>query len=197
MKDVLTKIILNIKEAVTIPHCGRFFVFIGILFVLIACDENRKDLLKEEVYEGPIMDMDSISTLMTDSGKLVLKLTAPRQVDFENGDREWPEGLYVEYFAGNAVPSSTFRSDYAIKYAESNLYKGEGNVIVKNLENGDELNTEELFWDPEKEIFYTEKFVTILSDGEIHTGEGLTANQDFTSYKILKPSGSLILEEEF
>ena len=149
------------------------------------------------MYEGPIMDMDSITTMMTDSGKMVLRLQAPRQLDFENGDREWPEGLYVEYFSDSPTPTSTFRSNYAIKYAEKNLYKGEGNVIVKNLQNGDELNTEELFWDPRKEIFYTEKFVTILTDGEIHTGEGLTANQDFTSYKILKPSGSLILEEDF
>jgi LPS export ABC transporter protein LptC len=168
---------------------------LGILFYIISCD-TRKELLTEEVYEGPVTDMDSIFTMMSDSGKLVLTLKAPKQLDYENGDREWPNGLYIEYYTGE-VPSSTFRSNYAIKKAESNLYKGEGNVIVRNLENGDELNTEELFWDPQKELFYTDKFVTIQSEGEIHTGEGLRANQDFTSYKILKPSGSLILEEEF
>jgi len=176
--------------------CGRFLILTGFFFLSWSCEE-RKDLLKAEVYEGPITEMDSVKTMMTDSGKMVLRLSAPKQQDFENGDREWPSGLFLEYFDDSGLPSSTFRSNYAIKIAEENLYMGEGNVIVKNLQNGDELNTEQLFWDPNNETFYTEKFVTIISDGEVHTGEGLTANQDFTSYQILKPSGTLQIEEEF
>jgi hypothetical protein len=36
-----------------------------------------------------------------------------------------------------------------------------------------------------------------VSEGEIHTGEGLRANQEFTSYQILEPSGTINLREEF
>ena len=53
-----------------------------------------------------------------------------------------------------------------------NLYRAEGNVIVKSYEKKDELNTEELYWDQTNEKFYTDKFVTINSDDEVHTGEG-------------------------
>lgn len=185
----------NIKTA-TVSTAGRFLFLMVIFFGIQAC-EDRKELLQKELYEGPLMDMDSIRTMMTDSGNIVIRLTAPKQQDFENGDRVWPKGLFLEYFDEEGRVMSTFRSNYAIKLGDDNLYRGEGNVIVKNIENGDELNTEELFWDPEKEIFYTDKFVTIMSDGEIHTGEGLEANQDFSSYRIMKPSGSLQLEEEF
>jgi LPS export ABC transporter protein LptC len=187
---------LKNSKAASVTTVGRFLIVLTVFFVIQSC-EDRKELLQKEVYEGPLMDMDSIRTMMTDSGKIVIRLTAPKQQDFENGDRVWPEGLFLEYFDDEGRVQSTFKSNYAIKKAEENLYRGEGNVIVKNIENGDELNTEELFWDPEEEIFYTDKFVTILSDGEIHTGEGLEANQDFSSYRIMKPSGSLLLEEEF
>jgi len=168
--------------------CGRFFIA-AMLLTIFAC-EGRKELLQREIYDGPIMEMDSVFTMISDSGKLILKLSAPKQKDFENRDRSYPLGLYLQYFK-DTRPVCTFRSNSAYFDSEQNLWKGEGNVVVKNLENGDELNTEELFWNPKEETFFTDKFVTIQSDGEIHTGEGLTASQDFSYYQILKPSGTL------
>jgi hypothetical protein len=51
------------------------------------------------------------------------------------------------------------------------------------------LSTEELNWDPQKQIVFTDKFVVIETPTEILKGEGLEANQNFTKYKILKPTG--------
>lgn len=160
----------------------------------MACS-GRKELLDEPLYEGPMISMDTIHTKMSDSARITMILKAPKQNNFEGGDREWPASLYLEYLDDNGEIISTFRADYVYYTAKENLYRSEGNVVVKNLDNNDELNTEELFWDPSKELFYTERFVTIQSDGEIHTGEGLSANQDFSSYTILKPQGTIAVEE--
>lgn len=124
-----------------------------------------------------------------------MHMKAPRQNDFESGDTEWPEGLFLESFGDEGESTTTFMANYVYFTRAENIYRAEGNVVVKNLENGDELNTEELFWNPEKEEFYTDKFVTIKSDEEVHTGEGLRANQDFTYYRILKPTGSFVLDD--
>lgn len=171
-----------------------FLLSVLWLFVLVACT-HRKNLIDQKLYEGPLSSMDSINTLLSDSAKLVMRMKAPRQNDFENGDTEWPFGLFLESFGEAGQSKTTFRANYVYYNKNDNLYRAEGNVIVRNLANGDELNTEELFWNPSDEKFFTEKFVTINSDGEIHTGEGLKANQDFTSYRILKPSGSFLLEK--
>ena len=157
--------------------------------------ERRKELLNQEIYNGPIMEMANINTMMTDSGKLILRLKAPDQLQFQNGNKSWPTGLILEYYSSPEKPVFTFRSNLADFNAKGNLYKGEGNVIVKNLETGDELNTELLFWSPGEEKFYTDNFVTIISEGEVHTGKGLSANQDFSSYKILEPAGTIQIEE--
>lgn len=134
---------------------------------------------------------------MSDSAKLVFHMTAAKENSFENGDAEWPKGLFLESFGHEGQSKTSFRANYVYYTKADNLYRSEGNVIVQNLATGDELNTEELFWNPSKkgEEFYTEKFVTIKSEDEVHTGEGLKSNQDFTSYRILKPSGSFVLEE--
>mgnify|MGYP001942386180 CR=1 FL=1 len=151
---------------------------------------------EQKLYEGPTLTMDSISTMMSDSAKVIVKLKAAKQNNLQNGDQEWPESIYLEYLDKNGEVISTFRADYVIYTEKERIYRAEGNVVVTNSENGDELNTEELFWDPNKEEFYTERFVTIKSGDEVHTGEGLRADQDFSFYKIMKPEGTILIEEE-
>lgn len=183
---------LPTKPKTVIAFCGRFFV---ILLIVFGCS-TKEDIADKPIYTGPIMSLDSVKTALSDSGLVVLRKFAPKEDHFENRDTEWEKGLFLQYFDKQGNLSSTFKSDYAFYQAEANLYKGVGNVIVQNVTNGDQLNTEELFWDPTNEQFYTEKFVTIRTEDEIHTGEGLTANQDFTSYTILKPSGTFTIEDQ-
>ena len=63
------------------------------------------------------------------------------------------------------------------------------------VDTNDVLNTEELLWYPNDEKFITDKFITIKTENELHKGEGLESNQDFSSYKIMKPMGSIQLDE--
>ena len=175
----------------------RFFVW--AIVCLLACMgiscEDKKDILNQEVYEGPTISMDSIFTKMSDSARVRVILKAPKQNIFETGDREWSKGLYLEYLDKDGTILSTFKADYVYYTSQDDLYKAEGNVVVTNSDTGDELNTEELFWDPSKEEFFTERFVTIQEGDNIHTGEGLTADQDFSNYKIHKPQGTMFLDD--
>lgn len=174
---------------------GRFFVLGLLLLLVITACQDRKELVNQALYEGPLVSMDSIYTKMSDSARVKVRLKAVKQNNFDGGDREWPKSLFLEYLDKEGKIISTFRADYVYYTAKDNLYRAEGNVVVKNIEEGDELNTEELFWSPKDEEFYTDRFVTIQSEDEVHTGEGLRADQDFSTYKILKPQGTLLIEE--
>ena len=162
--------------------------------MLFSC-ESRKELVNQKLYEGPVIAMDSVYTMLSDSGKVVMILQAKKQFDFENDDREWPEGMFLQYLDDLGNVETTFKADYVYYTAKEDVYRGEGNVEVINSDTGDELTTEELFWYPGKEEFFTERFVTILSEGEVHTGDGLVAQEDFSSYTITNPSGTINLEE--
>ncbi|MGI8599360.1 MAG: LPS export ABC transporter periplasmic protein LptC [Chitinophagaceae bacterium] len=78
---------------------------------------------------------------------------------------------------------------------ENDLYAGKGDVVLKSFEKEQQLNTEELYWKQSEQNVFTDKFVRIESEGEILTGEGLTAKQDFSSYRILKPTGTFTMPE--
>ncbi|MFY0600817.1 MAG: LPS export ABC transporter periplasmic protein LptC [Cyclobacteriaceae bacterium] len=189
----------NLKKTISELIFDRFFV-LSVVFlltmILFSSCQKRKELINQELYDGPTITMDSVYTKLSDSGQLVMILKAQKQLDFENDDREWPKGMYLEYLDDFGEVESTFEADYVYYTAEEDVYRGEGNVVVQNIESGDELTTEELYWSPAEEKFYTDRFVTIVSDDEVHTGEGLEADEDFESYKIMNPSGTLKVEED-
>ena len=184
----------RIKDATRNLFSGRFLV-LGLFVIALACNQ-RKDLIDQPLYEGPLSSMDSAITQMSDSGIVVMKLVTPTQNNFENGDQEWPEGFRIEWYNLRGQITSYFSANYVYLTKAENLYRAEGNVVVKSYAKNDELNTEELFWDRTEEKFYTDKFVTINSEDEVHTGEGMESNQDFTEYRILKPNGTFTLEDD-
>ena len=92
--------------------------------------------------------------------------------------------------------SSTLESNYCYYYSVEDRWRVLGNVIVKSIENDEQLNTEELYWEPKKEIVYTDKFVRVETEGRILMGEGLEAKQDFSWWKIEKGKGDIYLDEE-
>ncbi len=196
MKDVRqTDIILNKTLNATWKVLPGRFLVLGLWVVFLACNQ-RKDLIDQPLYEGPLSSMDSAITQMSDSGLVVMKLETALQNNFENGDREWPSGFRIHWYNKRGQVTSFFTANYVYFTKAENLYRAEGNVIVKSYANQDELNTEELFWNQTEEKFFTDKFVTIKSDDEVHTGEGMQSNQDFTEYRILKPNGTFTLEDD-
>ena len=96
-----------------------------------------------------------------------MKMEAPKQFDFGNGDREFPEGLYLEFYE-DGVQTSSLRADYCYYTAKDDLYKATGNVVIERVDNKDRLDTEELYWNQRKEDVFTDKYVIIQQGGETH-----------------------------
>jgi len=70
------------------------------------------------------------------------------------------------------------------------------NVVVENIEKGERLNTEELFWDRQKEFIYSNKFVKLTTGEQVITGDGLTSVEPFDELIILNPKGLIEVNEE-
>lgn len=162
--------------------------------IMGACTSQNEELLKLPKYEGPVAETYDVSMLYSDSAVVKLKVEAPIRFAFENGDSEFPEGIYIEFYDNTGDTTNTLKANYCYYTAEENVYKATGDVIVKGLKNKEQLNTEELFWSPQREKIYTEKFVRIETENEITMGHGLEASQDFSTYTIKKSSGSISLD---
>ena len=158
--------------------------------VVTSCydDQHSADDFKE--YEGPSLEVTDAESLFSDSAVVRIKFTAQRQLQYENGDQEFPEGIYIESYETDGSKTSTIIADRGHFDQEENKYTAEGNVVVENLKSGETLKTEILYWEPREKKIHTDRYVEVASQEEVIMGEGLTAKEDFSSYRILKPTGS-------
>lgn len=167
---------------------------LSLLFTaLSAC--TQKQTSEPVEYTGPLREAADVDMLHAENDKIKSKLKAKRILEFKNGDREFPEGLYLEFYDVNGKLTSSLRANHAYYFKKENRWRGRGNVEVKNLEKNQQLNTEELFWDPTSKKIFTEKFVTIKLETEVIYGTGLDALQDLSSYTIKKPEGDFEIKD--
>jgi len=172
----------------------RFVYLILIVFIWMGCNEVH-DESEMPIYEGPILELTNATTYYSDSSVVRIKLQAPKQLEFENKDREFKEGIYLEFYEPDGSLSSNLSANYCYYYAGEDKWRALGNVVVKNIANKEQLDTEELFWVPDDEIVYTNKFVRIETEGEIIMGEGLEAKQDFSWWTLEEMRGTIYLDE--
>ncbi len=159
--------------------------------LILGCQNTQETLDEVEVYEGPVYEVADLKLWYSDSAVVRLMVEASLMKEFENGDQEYPEGIYVEFYEEDSTVSSTLRGDQAYFTKETNTYRTFGNVRLESIKKAQKLTTEELFWNVDDQKVYTDKFVIIETAEDVLHGEGLTADQDFSNYRILKPTGEL------
>lgn len=157
------------------------FILLGLVF--FSCRESvDPEALK--VYDGPINSATNIFLVHSDSAIVRSEITAARQLEFQNGNLEFPEGIEIKFFTKDGILETTMIADRGYYMKNENLYRGEGNVQVKNLIKDQSLKTEEIFWNQAQKKIYTEKFVTIQDPQKIINGTGMDADDNFANYRI-------------
>lgn len=176
------------------PQRWPSFLFFTLFSVtlLISCDQTGHQRILE--YNGPVREGDSIEMRYAEEDELKIRMTAGKVRQFDNGDREFPDGFFVEFFDSAGI-TSTLAANNAYYYKSTNKWRAQGKVQLKSLVKNEQLNTEELFWYPSTKKVYTEKFVTIRTGSEVIYGTGLDATQDLSSYQIRKVEGEFEVDE--
>jgi LPS export ABC transporter protein LptC len=172
------------------------FVKTGLFIVAALAAACNNSELKEPVeYTGPQRKVENVELYYSEKSMVKVKMQAPEVHEFLNGDREFPRGVYLEFYNEFGKLESTLRANQAYFFKKENQWRGRGKVEVKNIEKNEQLNTEELFWKPAEERIYTDKFVTIRQQGDVIYGDGLEAKQDMSDYVIKKPVGEFEVED--
>ena len=170
-----------------------------ILLILISLSAFQRCRQKETValveYTGPLREAADVEMLYSEKDRIKVKMHAKKILEFKNEDKEFPDGLYLEFFDEFGVKTSTLKANSAYYFKEKNQWRARGNVEVVNLAKKQQLNTEELFWKPDTKKIFTEKFVTIKLENEVIYGTGLDAVQDLSTYTIKKPEGEFEIKD--
>lgn len=193
----------QIKHSINNNYIIRIlFPGILILYFLVSCSNEKKDYINMPFDRDsiPIMQTDSVTTLISDSGIIRYKVTTAEWLYFDNTTSpHWffPKGIYVEKFDSLFRKEVTIKADTAWNYLQKHEWKLKGNVLVKNT-NDETIKTEELNWNEEMQLVYSSKYVEINRPGKMTLqGIGFQANQSMTDYKIFNPFDSpFYIEDE-
>ncbi|MDF9799866.1 LPS export ABC transporter protein LptC [Catalinimonas alkaloidigena] len=174
----------------------RRAIILGLFCVCVACSDDGQSPDDFKGYDGPVMEATDVELLHSDSAIVIVRLTADRQWEFENQDREFPEGIFIEFFEKDETKEASIKANHGYFNKQENKYTATGDVVVQNYKSNERLETEVLHWEPNKNEIYTDRYVEIITNGDVLMGEGLTSDESFTDWQILKPKGTLPLNEQ-
>lgn len=193
MRKQVWKFIFFLRQAQSITICFVRYLLLALPLCLGGCSTHENGPVIE--YTGPLQEAEEVEMYYTENQTIKVKLIAKKVLQYQNGDREFPEGIYLEFYDEFGNISSTLRANTAYYFQEQDKWRGQGNVIVKNILKSEQLNTEELFWKPDTKKIFTEKFVTIKLQTEVIYGTGLDAAEDLSTYTIINPEGEFDVDE--
>jgi LPS export ABC transporter protein LptC len=166
---------------------------ISIVLLCIACESNFKDVQKMGVSEfTPSGDADSINLKYTDSGRITANLISPKMLDYATVEfpfTEFPKGMHLTLYDKNG--KQTFiEANYAVSHKNTDLIDLQGKVKISN-QQGNQLETEQLYYDQKNEWFFTEKMFKFTSPKGVSYGEGIDFSKDFKKVNSKKITGQV------
>jgi LPS export ABC transporter protein LptC len=178
-----------------------YYILVCILITVSACsDYAEKNVAKMLQSDTTIFTQEgkNVTINYTDSGHLKAKIFAKQLIGFKKDGQDivrMPQGISGNFYNDSGAIESYLTAEKGISYQTQKIMEVTQNVQVMN-NKGEKLNTEKLIWDQKKQIIYTDKFVRITTKKEILTGDGLTTKQDFSNMQILKPRGTIQLDQD-
>lgn len=179
----------------------KYILFSAVLFATLSCEndiEKIKAITREPDY--PVQTGFDVKLIYTDSTKLKTIIESPEVHYYtftEEPYYEFPLGFEIFLFDENENEHYQITGNYGKALIEQGLWEAQNNVIALNVQTGEKLNTEQLFWDQNNQKIYSHKFTKITNGNGVFYGEqGFESNESFTSWRLIGTKGTVNVKEE-
>jgi len=171
-----------------------YAVAFATCFCVFSCENDMKkvdDMMKKK---AAVDEVTTVTSFMSQDGTMKAKLTAPFMLrhQADSAYLEFPRTLHVDFYNDSVKVESTLDAHYArYKEFERKVFLKDSVVVINTLKK-DTLRTNELWWDQNKQEFYTDKAVRIYQPDKTIYGTGLRAAQNFEWYDIYHITGIVL-----
>jgi len=171
----------------------NFIAALGVVFLMFlsaACSSDKKDYLAKfkDRRAVPAMYTDSVTTLISDSGRIRYRIITEVWKIFDKVDDPYwyfPKKVYFERFNDSLKTESIVQCDTARYFSNRKVWELKKNVKLINLK-GEKFETALLYWDQRQQRIYSDSFIRIEQQDQVMTGYGFESNQTLTNYRIFK-----------
>ncbi len=175
-----------------------FPLLLLIATIFSACENDLATINKiASLKEANVETIKNVTTYYSDKGILKAQLQSPLVLEYNVKEpyKELPNGVLVLFYNEEKKEDGRLKAKYGISYDAQNKIVVKHDVEVVNVK-GEKLNTDELTWDTKAHILFTDKPVKITTGKEILFGDGMTAKEDFSEYKIKHLTGTVKMKND-
>jgi LPS export ABC transporter protein LptC len=173
-------------------------IIIIISGLTLSCEKKIPVIPKSELLTLPSQTAKNVETVLTDSGRIQLIMSSPLVERYDKVDRPYSEfksGIKVDLYNGKSNPVAKVTAKYGKYTSSDNLWELRDSVVVLN-ENNEKLETEVLFWNQDKDLIYTDRFVKITSEDVVSQGIGFESDSHLANRRIYKVTAIIYLKDE-
>ncbi len=172
---------------------------LGVLLLAFSpgCENDPAEIEKMVRETKEVEEARDVQATFSQSGNMKAILRAPLmyRVRADTIYTEFPESIHVTFYNETGTIDNIVQAMYA-KYFEllRKVYMRDS-VVVYNM-TGDTLYAQDMWWDQDKELFYSNNPVRIRTISQKLRGTGITAKSDFSKYTIDDPVGDVAIPED-
>jgi len=165
--------------------------------LFLGCESNFKEVQKSNFSEFvPSGEAEKINLKYTDSGRITAILVSPKMMEYANVAfpfTDFPKGVDVTLYDKNNK-RTIILADYATSYKSTNIIDLKGNVTISS-QDGQILETDQLYFDQKNEWFFTEKNFKFTDPKGTSNGQGIDFSKDFKVINSQKITGEIESDE--
>lgn len=146
----------------------------------------------------PDIAVNNVHVKQSENGKMTLELTAPKMVSYQSHESytEFPNGLKIIFYDSIMQPKSELTANYGVSYENKHTMMARGNVIVRNFQKHEQINTESLQYDQVSKKVWTDEFIKITQPDKTVLGKGMESDELFDNWVIHDVNSTIYVNEQ-
>jgi LPS export ABC transporter protein LptC len=175
----------------------RFIIFSILFIISFSSCVNDLETITKITYDpnSPDNVTQDLELFYADSGYAKIQVFATLAETYSKPESimKLKDGVKINFFSENGKISSTLTALYGEVNYSTGLIFVKDSVKLRNLNNNQVLETEELNWNQKDSLIFTNRDVIIHNEEGVLYGKGIKTNQNFDHYEFLNPEGKINL----
>jgi len=167
--------------------------------MLFSCENDMMAVIKLSSKDSiPDIAVNNVHVKQSENGKMTLELTAPKMVSYQSHESytEFPNGLKIIFYDSIMQPKSELTANYGVSYENKHTMMARGNVIVRNFQKHEQINTESLQYDQVSKKVWTDEFIKITQPDKTVLGKGMESDELFDNWVIHDVNSTIYVNEQ-
>lgn len=164
---------------------------------LLSCGDGKTSSGDGDTRNMMTQQSENLTIIHSRNGNITYRFTTPLLERYENAQEPYTEfrkGIHIErYNDSTHMIEATLTANYAIWLEKQELWEAKGNVVGNNAD-GNQLETEQLFWDQKAKRVYSNVDSKITQNSDVIYGDGFESDDRFEEFVVRKPKGKVTVD---